>query len=62
MKKNKSTASKLAKLALSRKKLGKIRRIFMLASGSVMLYRAIKQKNVRQGVGAGLMLFQGVRG
>jgi len=55
MKKNKAVSEE-------NKKMGKIRRFVTLVSGSVMLYKAVKNKNFKKGAGAGLLILKGVRG
>ena len=46
----------------NQQKMGKFRRLITLVSGSLKLYKAVKNKSLRKGIGAGIRLIHGVRG
>jgi hypothetical protein len=44
------------------KKAGAFKRILAVASGSFLLYRAIKKRKLIRGLGAGYLIFRGATG
>lgn len=56
MEKSKETTDK------KKKKASSFKRAIAVASGSFMLYRAIKRRKLIRGLGAGYLIFRGVTG
>jgi len=44
------------------KKVGPVKRFLAVAAGTLRLYRAVKNRNLRKTLGAGFLIYKGVRG